>query len=221
MPVVAPEFSSREIARQAIRSRIQAVAETLFAEHGYRDTTVGAIARGVGISERTFFRYFTTKDDLLFSSVAADTQWVLDAIDARPVDEDPWDTLHAVVEASVARLTEDARRRAALFHGIAAESPQVSATYLAHLQTFQRGIAEALWLRRQAGLAEEAGTPLAEDGAEGADERIILHAVVGSVFAAISEVTALSSDRPADEQQRLIQATLTAMRPARGPIRRT
>ncbi|WP_056222271.1 TetR/AcrR family transcriptional regulator [Microbacterium sp. Root61] len=217
--MVALKLSSREIARQAIRDRIQQVAEMLFAEHGYRDTTVGAIATGVGISERTFFRYFATKDDLLFWSFAADTQWVIDTIDAHPVSDDTWDTLHAVVQAALGRLNEEAQRRAALFQRIAAESPHVSAAYLTHLQAFQRRIAEALWLRSRSNLGSEASDRITEGRPGGSDERIVLYAVVSSVFAAISEVTSLSSDRTAAEQQRLIHATLTAMRPSHAGTR--
>lgn len=209
-----PARSSREIAHQAVRSAIVEAAEQLFRERGYRDTTVGAIARAVGISERTFFRYFATKDDLLFSSFAADTQWVIDSIDAQPVTLSPWDTLKTVVEAALDRLDEDAQRTSGLFQKIAADSPHVSAAYIGHLQAFQRRVAEALWLRWQNNLAGGGGNGVTQSSPEDRDERIVLSAMVSSVFAAINEVTALSTDRSAAEQKRLIAATLSAMHPS-------
>lgn len=191
--------SSREIARQAVSQRIQDVAARLFDEQGFAETTVGAIAAEAGISERTFFRYFGAKDDLLFASFAADTQWAIDSVGEQAPSGDPWDTLQSVVEAALERLTADAQRRAVLFQRIAADSPQVQASYLAHQRRFQRKLADALWLR----------WPSHED-----DDRIVLSAVVSSVFAALNEVVALSAGRSPDEQRRLIRATLTAMRPA-------
>lgn len=195
----AARSSSREIARQAVSQRIQDVAARLFDEHGFAETTVGSIAAEAGISERTFFRYFAAKDDLLFASFAADTQWAIDSVGDQAPGNDPWDTLQAVVEAALERLTADAQRRAERFQHIAADSPQVQASYLAHQRLFQRKLADALWLRW---------------ASNEADHRIILNAVVSAVFAALNEVVASSADRSPEEQRHLIRATMAAMRPS-------
>lgn len=209
-----PSLSSREIARQAVRNRIQEVAERLFDERGFRETTVGDIAEVVGISERTFFRYFATKDDLLFSSFDADTQWAIDSVNARPRGENPWDSLHAVVEAALDRLDSDAQRRSALFQRITAESPHVQASYFTHVQAFHRSIGEALWVRWHTNHVNTGGNPASGTKPSDPDDRIILCAVVSSVFAAVNEVTVLSSDRAPAEQRRIIRATLATLRPS-------
>jgi AcrR family transcriptional regulator len=49
------------------RSRIAAAAFELFAAQGYDGTTVDAIAERAGIARRTFFRYFRSKDDVIFA----------------------------------------------------------------------------------------------------------------------------------------------------------
>jgi AcrR family transcriptional regulator len=48
------------------RARIAAAAFELFAAQGYDGTTVDAIAERAGIARRTFFRYFRSKDDVIF-----------------------------------------------------------------------------------------------------------------------------------------------------------
>lgn len=49
------------------RNRLQAAALELFAERGYTETTVAAVAERAGLTERTFFRYFTDKKEVLFA----------------------------------------------------------------------------------------------------------------------------------------------------------
>ncbi len=48
------------------RARIAGAAFDLFADRGYDGTTVDAIAERAGIARRTFFRYFRSKDDVIF-----------------------------------------------------------------------------------------------------------------------------------------------------------
>lgn len=58
---------ARERKRQETRTRIVDVAVKLFGAQGYEATTVDAIAVAAGISRRTFFHYFGSKDDVLLS----------------------------------------------------------------------------------------------------------------------------------------------------------
>lgn len=56
---------ARERKRVATRQRISEEALRLFLAHGYQGTTVDAIADAAGISRRSFFSYFESKDDIL------------------------------------------------------------------------------------------------------------------------------------------------------------
>src|SRR5512142_2830739 len=49
-----------------VRLRIAAAARDLFASQGYERTTVEAVAERAGVSRRTFFRHFRSKDDVVF-----------------------------------------------------------------------------------------------------------------------------------------------------------
>jgi AcrR family transcriptional regulator len=57
----------RERKRQETLERITAAGLKLFAAQGYEATTLDAIAAEAGISRRTFFHYFKSKDDILIS----------------------------------------------------------------------------------------------------------------------------------------------------------
>src|ERR1700712_4099398 len=58
----------RQRKKQRTRAAIQAAAIDLFAEHGYRDTTIAAIADAADVAIRTVTGHFATKEDLLLAS---------------------------------------------------------------------------------------------------------------------------------------------------------
>ncbi|MFB2586687.1 TetR family transcriptional regulator [Herbiconiux liukaitaii] len=55
----------RQRTRDAVREQIAAVALVMFDEQGFDETTVDQIATAVGISPRSFFRYFASKEDVV------------------------------------------------------------------------------------------------------------------------------------------------------------
>lgn len=69
----------------------------LFAERGFEATTVEQIAGEVGVSTRTFFRYFETKEALLFGYVDGEMEVMEAAIGARPWGESLAQSVVAVV----------------------------------------------------------------------------------------------------------------------------
>ena len=60
------ELGRRELNRIRTRGDLNTAAVRLFAERGYDDTSVEDICTAAGVSVRTFFRYFTAKDEVLF-----------------------------------------------------------------------------------------------------------------------------------------------------------
>lgn len=94
------EVTAWDRQRAALRAEITATACALFVKHGFDATTVDQIVEAVGISRRSFFRYFGSKEDVLLGDLAARGDAVARALAARPLDEDPWTALrNAMLDA--------------------------------------------------------------------------------------------------------------------------
>lgn len=83
----------RQLKRDRTRAAIIDTATRLFIERGFEATTVADIAAAAEVGQRTLFRYFATKDELLFPDSAARIQAALDAIAARRSSDSPADVL--------------------------------------------------------------------------------------------------------------------------------
>jgi mycofactocin system transcriptional regulator len=83
-----PSTSRVDVARAALE---------LFHRQGYDQTTVDEIAAAVGVSRRTFFRYFETKPDVVWGEFDAELVRLADALAAAPPDEPMMDVLRRVV----------------------------------------------------------------------------------------------------------------------------
>jgi AcrR family transcriptional regulator len=87
----------RERTRRAVRADLTRMALALFAEHGYGKTTADDIASAAGMSARSFFRYFPTKEDVVFGDVEDVAEQIADAVRARPATEPAWECLRIVL----------------------------------------------------------------------------------------------------------------------------
>lgn len=88
------------IARTAqTRADIAASAVSLFLRDGFDATTVDQIADDAGVARRTFFRYFPSKEAVLFSEFTARQALVRERLTARPDDEPPLESLMAVLRS--------------------------------------------------------------------------------------------------------------------------
>ncbi|CAL9536943.1 Putative mycofactocin biosynthesis transcriptional regulator MftR [Streptomyces sp. enrichment culture] len=89
----APRPGLRERKKQRTRDALLRAALELFTARGYERTTVDEIAEAVDVSQRTFFRYFASKEEAaFFVSRLAEARFV-DAVRARPADETPLEAL--------------------------------------------------------------------------------------------------------------------------------
>ncbi|MGH7643573.1 MAG: helix-turn-helix domain-containing protein [Candidatus Dormibacteria bacterium] len=101
----------REAHKRATRSALQQAARRLFAEQGYEVTTAAQIASAAHVAERTLYRYFDGKEDLLAEEALAGIELLRRAILERPIGEAPW----VAVSSAMRELLESASEGA---HGI-------------------------------------------------------------------------------------------------------
>lgn len=95
------ELTLRDVARGAVRDQVSRHAWLLFAEQGFEGTTVDEIAEAAGMSRRTFFRYFTGKEELVLDQLVKSASAVADALADRPADEPAWPALRAAFQLTV------------------------------------------------------------------------------------------------------------------------
>ena len=97
----------RERKKQQTRDALVRAALELFAAKGYEHTAVREITDAVDVSERTFFRHFASKEELALSFVRDRSDALLEALEARPPEEEPLTALRHAFRESLREITED------------------------------------------------------------------------------------------------------------------
>ena len=82
------EVGRREASKRATRAALQRAADRLFAQQGFAATTVREIADAAGVTERTFFRYFAGKEELIIDDALGWLPVLQDRIRQRQAGED-------------------------------------------------------------------------------------------------------------------------------------
>jgi AcrR family transcriptional regulator len=98
----------RERKKLAVRTALEQTALRLFMEKGYDDTTVEEITEAVDVSTRTFFRYFATKDEVLFAHQEERIDALRTFFANRDQGEPLKDTVHDLVEFFADDFAENA-----------------------------------------------------------------------------------------------------------------
>ncbi|WP_036168956.1 TetR/AcrR family transcriptional regulator [Massilia sp. 9096] len=133
------------------RSRLQQAALDLFREKGYEQTTAAEIAARAGVTERTFFRQFPDKREVLFDGEPILRAALVEAIAAVPPASGPLDTLFHAFHG-VQTLLEGNRPFAKPRHDIIFSTPALYERELAKLAALTDALAEALVARGVGGL---------------------------------------------------------------------
>jgi AcrR family transcriptional regulator len=89
--------------RQSTHEALRRAALASFASKGFANVTVAELAREAGVTERTFFRHFPTKEAVLFQDYETQVEWLSEALAQRPTSE----TVFGAVLASVASFPHD------------------------------------------------------------------------------------------------------------------
>jgi len=142
------------------RGRLEQAAMELFIERGFEQATVTDIARRAGLTQRTFFRHFADKREVLFWGQGALQELLVSTVASAPASAAPIDAVAAALEAAGASLQErheHARQRQAIINA----NPELRERELIKLATLASAIAEAL---RHRGVSNPAASLTAEAG---------------------------------------------------------
>jgi AcrR family transcriptional regulator len=141
------------------RGRLREAAFELFSERGYDETTVAEIAERAGVTERTFFRHFADKREVLFAGSAQLEETLVSAVTLAPDPVSPIDAVAGGLKAvsTVLPDVETARRRQAII----VAHPDLQERELIKFDSMSIALAEAL---RARGLAELPATLTAQVG---------------------------------------------------------
>lgn len=141
------------------QGRLEQAALELYLQQGFDETTVAEIAARAGLTERTFFRHFADKREVLFRGrELADALEA--AIDDAPAAAAPLDTVAAALE-SVSDFFAERRPHARQRQAVISTNPSLQERELIKLASLATSMAGAL---RRRGVAEPAASLVAEAG---------------------------------------------------------
>ncbi|HEY1644085.1 MAG TPA: TetR family transcriptional regulator [Streptosporangiaceae bacterium] len=144
------------------RERLQAAALELFATRGFEQTTAAEIAQAVGLTERTFFRHFSDKREVLFYGQEQFLQAFVDGVDAAPPDASPFEVIAAALDAAASFFPDERRPHSRTRQIVIDQNPALRERELHKLATLATVVAGAL---RARGTTEPAATLAAQSGA--------------------------------------------------------
>ncbi|HEX9358789.1 MAG TPA: TetR family transcriptional regulator [Streptosporangiaceae bacterium] len=151
-PAVAspePAGGRRQRKKQRTRDALIQAAMELFAAQGYDHTAVHEITDAVDVSERTFFRYFASKEDLVLSFVRDGQTAFAGALAARPPEEDPFTAARQAFQISLRELPGRTGEVASYLSvmGLIDSTPALLAAYLRYVHDHDDEIIQVLALR--------------------------------------------------------------------------
>jgi AcrR family transcriptional regulator len=132
----------------------------LYAEQGFEQTTVAEIAARAGLTERTFFRHFADKREVLFYGMEMMRDLLVRAVAGAPDSATAIEAVGAAFEAAGAMLQENPER-VRLRDAIVSANAELRERELIKLAAFASAVAGAL---RDRGIPEPAASVAAETG---------------------------------------------------------
>lgn len=127
--------------QQLVRDAIWDAAIDLFNEKGFDETTVDDIAEAAGVSRRSFFRYFSSKSDLMAQGIVSYANSLTDAINACPRSYSLSEIFRETVLQAAKQSAEHPRTRKIM--QVAAKYPTAREAQLSRLAELQDRVAEA------------------------------------------------------------------------------
>jgi AcrR family transcriptional regulator len=141
-----PGPGRRQRKKQRTRDALIEAAMELFAAKGYERTAVHEITEAVDVSERTFFRYFASKEDLALSFVRDGATAFAEALAARPPQEEPLTAARHAFQISLRELPGGAGEKASYLSvmRLIDSTPALLAAYLRYVHDHDHEIIQVL-----------------------------------------------------------------------------
>src|ERR1700722_13983632 len=143
------------------RGRLQEAALALYSERGFEQSTAAQIAARAGVTERTFFRHFADKREVLFGGSALLQERIVAGVAGAPAQSGALGAVACGLAAAAAMLGEFRRDLSCKRHDAIAANPELRERELAKLDDYAAAVAAAL---RQRGVGEPRATFAAEGG---------------------------------------------------------
>ncbi|GAA2126288.1 TetR/AcrR family transcriptional regulator [Glycomyces algeriensis] len=142
------------------RGRLEEAALELYSERGFEQTTVAQIAERAGLTERTYFRHFADKREVLFGFPGQLHAGITEAVASAPADASALGAVEAALTAMGAVLQER-REKARKRQAVIDENPELQERELIKMATMAALLTETL---RARGIADSAAALAAETG---------------------------------------------------------
>lgn len=140
------------------RGRLEQAALELYVERGYEQTPVAEITRRAGLTERTFFRHFADKREVLFAGSGRLEELCVGAVAAAPTTASPMEAVAAALDAAAGAF-EERGDLVGLRQGVIDANAELRERELIKLASLSGALADAL---RGRGVAEPAAELTAE-----------------------------------------------------------
>ncbi len=142
-------------------ARLQQAALELFATRGFEQTTATEIAQSVGLTERTFFRHFNDKREVLFQGQDLFVQWFLAGVDTAPPDASPIEVVASALQSAASSFPDERRHHSRTRQSVVDQNPALKERERHKLAGLATALADALGAR---GVGEPAATLAAQTG---------------------------------------------------------
>lgn len=141
--------------------RLQQAAFELYSKRGYEQTTVAEIAERAGLTERTFFRHFDDKREVLFRGSGELERLIVEAVDAAPPSATPIEAITVGLTAAGAIFDAPRRRYSRQRQSVIDANPELQERERIKLASLAAAVANAL---RRRGVQDQAAELAAEAG---------------------------------------------------------
>jgi AcrR family transcriptional regulator len=191
------QIPPRNARGERTRDALQRAAQVRFLAQGVEETSAEQIADDVGVSLRTFYRYFASKHDLLFGDYDASLAWFRSALESRPLSE-------PIIEAVLAAIDSFPFNRSSMYEIAALRDRALEREQVErHITQVQAEFAQEVerHLRRQA-------TPAGGDAAFLSS--VVAQCVAAATFAAV-DTWMRGEHTDVDELARLTELALTLL----------